>query len=590
MAGERKGKTYEALIKVALEGLKVQGKVAGNIFWNEKAVGMTVTPDFTIGKDLDHPAMVILISHSNSAKNSDMKSWRNLGELAECKLRLKSIPKVFSVAFDSVVKDNLKAVGAAAFEGQLIVGDRPYGASLVGWIDLHHDSLPKDGDEKAAAIQDLIDKKDDKLTPLFTSLLGDLKVLLGKPNPTLDSLWAMERKRTPGKAPQAKTTSVRRGLSKLLIFEDLDLALRLYRGQKVSVNEMPQYAFDLKLAGKSTLRALAGDSEVASAINLLTDDQIRSIISRFDVSKISGWLKTLRNATHLVVMGAYVLEEYDSLCFKNTLYDRLDELHGNPWALIDPANAPTNWPPDGVWLFDILLELVKTLSRNANGYGLAQLGADVIKAGHGSIADLKSATGFGGGFGLSGWARRDPRAKFSKKLLRGVSDVLSKQMSKSTLTEVKKSLLSQRSQIIDTIINAKLCSYSGFDPLGELLEAAIPGLTHIRLRACYAEAASLRGSVAVIQLGKSKSTLINWQSATDDGKDHKVKELCGRAAALRYTWDESAKEFVQRPGVKKLCLVVDGSWTQSDLDTLALAGWDEIFYPDEMAKLVKAIV
>jgi hypothetical protein len=96
--------------------------------------------------------------------------------------------------------------------------------------------------------------------------------------------------------------------------------------------------------------------------------------------------------------------------------------------------------------------------------------------------------------------------------------------------------------------------------------------------------------VGRMQVGCSQSTVINWQSATDDGKDHKVKELCGRAAALRYTWDAKAKTFVPRKGVKKLYLVIDGTWTQEDLDILARAGWDEIFYPDEMDKLAKAIV
>ena len=40
----------------------------------------------------------------------------------------------------------------------------------------------------------------------------------------------------------------------------------------------------------------------------------------------------------------------------------------------------------------------------------------------------------------------------------------------------------------------------------------------------------------------------------------------------------------------KLILVVDGTWQQSDLDALVRAGWDEIFYPDEMEKLATAIV
>jgi len=68
------------------------------------------------------------------------------------------------------------------------------------------------------------------------------------------------------------------------------------------------------------------------------------------------------------------------------------------------------------------------------------------------------------------------------------------------------------------------------------------------------------------------------------------KELCGRAVALRYSWDLKSKKFTPRRGVRKLTLVVDGTWRQSDLDALVRAGWDEIFYPDEMEKLAKAII
>jgi hypothetical protein len=84
--------------------------------------------------------------------------------------------------------------------------------------------------------------------------------------------------------------------------------------------------------------------------------------------------------------------------------------------------------------------------------------------------------------------------------------------------------------------------------------------------------------------------LINWQSAHHSHTNDKKKELCGRAVALRYSWDSKTNTFIPRPGIKKLILVLDGTWKQGDLDALVRAGWDEIFYPDEMDKLAKAIV
>jgi hypothetical protein len=59
---------------------------------------------------------------------------------------------------------------------------------------------------------------------------------------------------------------------------------------------------------------------------------------------------------------------------------------------------------------------------------------------------------------------------------------------------------------------------------------------------------------------------------------------------MRYRWDNNKKAFGHRLGVSRLFLVLDGSWTDGDLAALLRAGWDTIFYPDEMDKLVKAIV
>jgi hypothetical protein len=133
---------------------------------------------------------------------------------------------------------------------------------------------------------------------------------------------------------------------------------------------------------------------------------------------------------------------------------------------------------------------------------------------------------------------------------------------------------------LENLMETKLCAYSGIDPLGLLLGlgAAIKGFAHIKVRA------------ALIHPGKAKSTLINWQSATDFGKDHKVKELCGRVVALRHTWGNEKEQFLLRPGVAKLRLLADGTWTREELDTFFVGGWDEIFYPDEFDQLAMAII
>lgn len=52
----------------------------------------------------------------------------------------------------------------------------------------------------------------------------------------------------------------------------------------------------------------------------------------------------------------------------------------------------------------------------------------------------------------------------------------------------------------------------------------------------------------------------------------------------------SSRQFVSRLGIKKLILVIDGSWNDGHIGTRSKAGWDQILCPDEMDKRAKAIV
>ncbi len=146
---------------------------------------MTIEPDFTIGPNANDPHTVLLVTHSSSTKNSDMKFWRNIGELAEAKTLLPTHARVYNVMFDSKIKEDLKGIQGTAFDGQLIVGDRVYGESLQRWVDKHAPHLPQDGEAKASAILNLLGNKKsaDGLYELTQSLISDLDTLLGSARP-----------------------------------------------------------------------------------------------------------------------------------------------------------------------------------------------------------------------------------------------------------------------------------------------------------------------------------------------------------------------------------------------------------------------
>ena len=592
MAGEKKGKAYEALVKVALMSLKAKKHFKGEIFWDEKPEGMTIIPDLTIGFDKDHPDINILISHGGSVKESNRKYWRNCGELIECKLFLEKSPKVLSIFFDAEVKADIKKAGQATFDGEIFIGDRDYGPQLKKWIVDHLSLLPKDKEEKVSFLEEKL-KSDAVLKRLMSKLTDDLEELLKKKAPPeLDEIWKMERARTPGRAPRAKATFVRRGLSKILIFDDLDVAIRLFTGKRVNTNEVPSYVFELGLATKFTVGskgiAKAADEEITNAISTISEKKIKMIIS--DSSKITTkgfWeqVAKVRNAGLFPALVNYIESNYQALTSVKGMKNALIAQHSDPTSgLTIPRGLAS---PQNVWLFDVIGALVKTAAKKSQDFGYSVFSkhprAKCSKVGSMWVGDWC-------GCFFNQFISRKSSFIAPSNAIDYVATVLRDELAKLSRTSIPTLGSKALGKYIGKEYEATLLAHRGFDPLLACISVSGISGSKVAVRSCFGEKAELPGQATKTTVLRKKKTLINWQSASDAGRDHKKKELCGRAVALRYSWDAKAKKFIKRPNVEKLILLLDGTWRREDLLALARAGWDEIFYPDEMEKLAKAVV
>lgn len=611
MAGERKGKTYEAIVKVALEELKSQGKLKGEIFWNETPAGMTIEPDFTVGPDKDHPDVVFLITHSGAAGNSHMKFWRNMGELAEAKVRLPKPPRVYSIAFDSVIKEDLKKLQDAAFDGQLIVGDTDYGREVQTWVDASHARLPKQAEDKALAVREeagpwMVTTK--SKSP-FGALTQNLDALVTQTKPALDGLWIMARQRRVGRVQTARETFVRRGVIKMLLLPKNGLAAVL-AGRGSFTTEQPfGAAFTLGLVGPWISKAGAPtnyrvrDPEILNAVAVLKREPVSYLIGQPRSAGFQAVIEQVESVGILDVMLDAVVAHYAQLTSPAGMLRALEEQYDDPRHLL-PVDLPRY--PNDVWMFRVVADLVKSLGDRKQGYGYAQFVQDVKR--QAASKELKhfvsAAIGEAGWTlpastepirrGLQDYLNRIPGRSFSRSLLAVTAFVLAGRLAgirRKDLTGLKEKLVETWKS---SALEARLLAHRAFDPVGMLVKRALAGCAprEVYLPACYAEAAGVLGSelTGTTKVFRANDAIVNWQSVTDAGRDHKKKELCGRAVALRYSWDPKSKRFIPRPGVKKLILVVDGTWRQDDLDALVAAGWDEIYYPDEMDKLAAAIV
>ena len=582
MAGEKKGKAYEAFVKVALEKLKHKGVLRGSIFWDDKPEEMTIIPDLTIGKTKDDLDSILLITHSGSAKESEKKGWRNMGELVEAKVCLPIIPRVYNIAFDSIIKENLKKAQAASFDGQLIVGDLKYGPSLQNWIDNNLSRIPKDKDEKVDFLKSEA-STDKEIRSLLNGFSNDLEKLIKKKAPVeLDQLWKMEinrqLKRTP-RVPRARNTFVRRGFIKTLLIGEIP-------GKHSKVNNGDPVMEKLGLVKKIIGGYRASDEEYLWVKKFgISWHDLKKVAKKASTAGFFAQLEKVRNIILLPVLTKWVEDHYDELINDKKMVKWLQMFHKQPQYGLTIPKAMT--PPNNLWLFDVIGALSKAAQGRSQDFGYSSFSK------HPSSHEFKN-----GSMWIGDWCSCFMNQYFNRKqgfnppliAISHVAKVLSEALADIPKEEIVPLAIKIEEKYIAKEYEATLLAHRGFEPLlGLILESGVMGKKE-SFRSCFGERAKLSGQATKTTLLKTGKTLINWQSAHSSHTNDKKKELCGRAVSLRYSWDSKTNRFIVRPGIGKLILVVDGTWNREDLKAMARAGWDEIYYPDEMAELAKAIV
>ncbi len=586
MAGEKKGKAYEALIFLALQELVKAKKLSGPVHWNVTPKEMTIEPDLMTGSDPDSPKTVLLVSHCGSAKNSDMKMWRNLGELVETKTVLPQVPRVYCVLF-GIMKTDWEPIQQHAFDQFVWVrqASHSWADDLDTFISECVPTFPTGKDNQTDFMRDEIKKASTKAKSAYQKLKSLLEAMHKAKSAALNKMWTDHRARVVPPSPGARNTSLRRGMSKLLIFEEIDSVIENALNSKPIVHQQGEYATKLGLVRTMSAKGVTNytlvDKEISLAIKLVGSKNTIKIISSAPHSKLAAWLDQLRHVDQQEVCCNWIACNYSTTSNSASLLKELKNLHKNSSHLWPKKS--TESPPKMVWLIEYLLELIKLTSGNKNGYGYAQLAREASK-----IKGMPQASDRVYSIVLSDWIRRNGIETMPDHVLSGIANTVSQRI----IAIPKKDYVSSSAKLspafCQNLIEAKLCAYRGFDPLWELIIVTIPKIKKTKVITAFAEAVGGLKQAGKTSLAIIDNTLVNWQSCTDAGRDHKKKELCGRAIGLRYHWD--GKSFIRRPGVEKMILVLDGTWRQSDLNALLRSGWDEIFYPDEMGKLAKAIV
>jgi hypothetical protein len=613
MAGEKFGLTYEAMLAFSFELAGTGSHNIKHVNWGVTPTGMTIDTDFTIGPNPDDPELIVLVAHSGSEKESNRKFWRNVGELVEAKTLLPRAPKVVSVVFDDTLKPGIRCLGEATFDGQLVVPEKDYGPALIQWVREFSNKLPREKMAKLAQLRTWVDSREKIISPILkalTCLAKDLKVICRRSASHTDSIWAMVRARR-FRTRLAKETSFRRGMGKLSLLPSI-FHVESFKKAKLSPDDS-ELALALGFASRSLRGSKICDPDIQWVFDNIALAEAKKVMALQPLERMQVWSEPLRALSQITEQCDWVSTHWLDLTKTPTLLAWLEGCHNAPASLgIDVPAASKR-----VWLFHLLLDVLKSLNRKQQAFGLSVLMRDLRelrndKEHENVVISLARARNVnnpvwrddrGISLGLGDWANGPSGQNFPlypEDLIR-VTDAISRRLREFTVADFQRAVAGMREVIISTNLESRLLTYRLFDPLKCLITegltvAGIPHTDGAYSLACFSEYARdvlkakldpRSGGTTVIHAAES---IINWQSCTDSGRDHKKKELCGRAVALRFSWDNKRLRFTPRPGVKKLLLLVDGTWRQSDMDSLVRSGWDEIFYPDEIEKLTAAIV
>ncbi|MFX0201740.1 MAG: hypothetical protein ACFFCW_36970 [Candidatus Hodarchaeota archaeon] len=586
MAGEVLGKTYEAMTHL---GLSMAGIPDRRIFWDRQPSWMSIKADFVIGGDLDRPECIILCAHSESSSDSHKKFWRNVQELFETKASRRKSLCAYNIVFDSSYKQKLLGITSSIFDGHLEIPERSYGKLLLKRGNTLATGPFKGigADGMVVKLKKLCDPSyrdyDQDLSKALNDYASDIKKLLKGISIEFQSLWPLVRQeyQRPVKMREAKPTYVKRGIGKLILFTAPERKT-IYEHIRTSreLDEIPDFAKHLNLFTETIMGFVLDDIEVRTVVEQLGTDTIEYVISRSPLDRMNLFIQPIRHISNLRLFHQFVIEHYDELITPEGMFKYLEECYDDPENLL-PKNSISG-SIEKVWLVEYLFALFKSWGERKQSYGYSWLTKDSgvregVSGGYISFADFVNR-----------------KSRINNNLLIAISDGLARHLGTIGKDQIDSKLPHLIHRYLANLLEDKLLPYRSFEPVGYLVQKALNGAgigwKMVKSHAsCLSEFAGVSaGTTKVLLTKQDPPVLIKWQSAYDKGKGHKRKELAARGTSMKFKWDRENRTFSSRDYVAFI-LVLDGTWTKDDLEVLQRAGWDYIFYVDEMDQLIKLL-
>jgi len=581
MSSEKQGALFEAMVYIALQDALVQSRIPGQIVWNAPLAGVQIVPDLQIETFPHRPSHIFMLTTSEAAHNSHMKMWRNLAEIFETKTQLPTQPRLIHIYTKTPSKKHVSQIMDAITDGSLYIDQQPYAETLQQWL-LSNTNKQRTSQKANRKRLEKALQSQDALQQAMQAFSKDLVQLLQQENQSLKSLWTLIKTDNAQKKKlwQAQKTSVRRGLAKLMVIP-ATLRENLYKGgyaySQKQRETLPELLFTLGFFHRTLSGSRLVDEEIKGVIQHLGSEQCERTIAQAPDS-VYQWIRPLQTLHRIPVHIAFVQAHYQAITTPEGLLSLFKKCYQ------DPSGCSGLEEDQTVWLFEILISLLKAASGKWQGYGSAQLAQDT---------QLPSLLKGLHGLRITPFIQR--QTPLSENQLQQLATGLAKRIQKSLPPE---QILSLQEQVVQWVIKEnledRLIPYRHFEPLMWLLESALQknDIAYEVKRpytGWFHEYMSLDNKAATTPFIRAGETFFHWKSVSNAGKFHKRKELSARIRNHRYHYLSETGTFTHRSDFQQTVLIVDGTFDSNALRELHYSGWDVLLYPDEIEAFVQGM-
>jgi hypothetical protein len=583
MANEIIAKAYEMLAALAVDHAFSDHY---DVFREKSLDNVSMRTDVIVTHK-NKPEYAFLVTHSGSETDYQKKFARDSTELVELFINCPELKGIYLLIFDSHILPSLLGIASITYSGVFNFSE---GISFLSISNLARSRQF----QEAASNFDIAESVREQRSLFTKDVLAET-----------DSLGKLVRKRIDSKASKADTflpvarryvlsrakdsvlneaphctsTRFRRGLSKLLLFNQMERE-GIYTNREIVGDH--EWAVRLGLVRRVLSRRpnmkrfricddeITGDGVHLGPLNSMSTVSIEHCLSQAS-STSALYVRRLRNADYLDAASKFICKNWKVLTTPDGMEQQLRCVSQNPSQL--KLNAKCYSEISWHWLYTYLVALFKADSGKKQGFGASV------------IARLSGERKFRMQNSVLGRLEYSPQI-FPSELYKPLSNALSirlSEVSTSRIEAIHEQVVNQ--QLRNELEDKLMCN--AINPLPSLIEHQlnIAGISfdRFRIKQCCARAADASKNAGVSNVIKVGDVIIWWRTAHYRANvSHKRKELQNYVLNWRISWT-GAKFAIS--DIRKTILVVDGDFESSDLQLLRSYGWDHFIYPHELAQL-----